>query len=508
HGERPHSDARRTQVGAVLEWQPHPDQLVRIAAQSLVQPDTDDPLGLDREAWRRDRHGTDPAALRWNTRKRIDNHQLGLRWQHDAADGDQSWIGVHAIQRDIVQVLAIPEGAQAAPGSGGGVIDVARRSHGMEAGHRWQWRTASLALGVEAAWLDEARKGYENFAAGPDGNPVPGVRGRLRRDEDNRVRTRDAYLVGDWRFAGPWTALAGVRASRVAFASDDRYIVAGNGDDSGRLDYDEQAVSLGVARRFGDDRTGGELFASVGRGFETPTVTELAYRSDGGAGFNTGLVPAHFGSGEVGLRWRGPAMRGSLALYRIEGRDEIVPALSQGGRTRYANAGRTRRMGVELGLDGDIGAGWSYALAANWIDARFVHAFGYRVVRNGVAETRTVADGNRLPGVARASGFAELAWRSDDDRFGAAVETRLASSVPVDDINSDAAPGHARVALRLDWRHAGSGWHGFARIDNLFDRDFAGSVIVNEGNRRFFEPALGRTVTLGFGWRARPQERR
>lgn len=31
------------------------------------------------------------------------------------------------------------------------------------------------------------------------------------------------------------------------------------------------------------------------------------------------------------------------------------------------------------------------------------------------------------------------------------------------------------------------------RVDNLFDKRYVGSVIVNEGNSRFFEPAPGRT---------------
>jgi iron complex outermembrane receptor protein len=38
---------------------------------------------------------------------------------------------------------------------------------------------------------------------------------------------------------------------------------------------------------------------------------------------------------------------------------------------------------------------------------------------------------------------------------------------------------------------------GFGRVDNLFDRRYAGSVIVNEGNARFFEPAPGRTWVAG-----------
>jgi len=34
-------------------------------------------------------------------------------------------------------------------------------------------------------------------------------------------------------------------------------------------------------------------------------------------------------------------------------------------------------------------------------------------------------------------------------------------------------------------------------VDNLFDRRYAGSVIVNEGNARYFEPAPGRNWTVG-----------
>ena len=41
-------------------------------------------------------------------------------------------------------------------------------------------------------------------------------------------------------------------------------------------------------------------------------------------------------------------------------------------------------------------------------------------------------------------------------------------------------------------------WSAFARVDNIFDRHYAGSVIVNEGNARYFEPAPGRNWSIGF----------
>ena len=41
---------------------------------------------------------------------------------------------------------------------------------------------------------------------------------------------------------------------------------------------------------------------------------------------------------------------------------------------------------------------------------------------------------------------------------------------------------------------------GFARVDNVFDQRWIGSVIVNEGNARFFEPGPGRGLLLGVRW--------
>ena len=498
-GARPHSASRRTQLGAVARWEPRADHHVRFVVDSLVQPWTEDPLGLTRRQWEGDPQGVDSAAQRFDTRKRIGNHQAGLRWQWDYAADREAWIAGHAIGRDIVQFLSIPPGAQQAPTSAGGVIDLSRRSAGVTVGHRWQGAHGSLVLGAETGRLEEARRGYENFVADPVTGEHVGVRGRLRRDEDNLVRATDAWLVGDWHPAPAWTLLGAVRRSRLEFASDDHYLAAGNADDSGRLDFGETAWSLGAARAFAR----GEMFAGVGSGFETPTMTELAYRTDGASGFNRGLRPARFHGAEIGTRWRLDGMDASIAAFRIDGRDEIVPALAEGGRTSYANAGRTRRTGVEASIAGDAGDAWSWLIVGNWIDARFEEPFSDRVVRNGEEDLRTVEAGNRIPGIPTAHGFAELAWHAPGRPLTVALETQLRGSVPVDDDNSEAAPGHARFALALRWRTPERpGWHGFLRVDNLLDGEHVGSVIVNDGNGRHFEPAPPRGFTLGIGWTA------
>jgi iron complex outermembrane receptor protein len=494
-GERPHSAAERAQLDVVAEWSPGEGDRLRLVFNGLSQPETQDPLGLTREQWQVDRHGTDPVASVFNTRKRIDNQQAGLRWNRDYRAGREYWIGAYGIRRDVVQFLALPQVAQLAPSSAGGVIDLERQSLGIDAGHRWSGAHGAVAIGVEAGQLDEDRRGYENFI----GSQL-GVRGRLRREEDNRIRSSEAYVVGDLHPADRWTVLGALRHTRLRFSSQDHFLAPGNGDDSGRIDYAQTAIAAGVARAFDH----GEVFANLGRGFETPTITELAYRADGVAGFNRDLRTARLVSAEIGARWRFSGANASVALWRIDGDDEIVPAESRGGRASFTNAGRTRREGIEAGFAGTLGERWSYTLAANWLRAHFTEDFSFRVATGGQTSVREVAAGNRIPGIPRVDGFAELAWHDASGRIDAALEARVSDRIATDDRNTDAAPGYARYALRLRWRERDEGgWHGFVRVDNLFDRDYVGSVIVNEGNGRFFEPGAGRSITLGVGWESR-----
>ena len=489
-GARPHSAARRHQFNAIGEWSVDGNERLRLIYNGLRQPLAQDPLGLTREAFARDPDSTDAVASAFDARKTVREDQFGVDWRRERPGAVELRATAYRTDRAVEQYLAVPAAAQSAPGSAGGVIDLHRLSTGMDAAARWRGERGALAVGVEAVRLDENRRGFENFV----GNRL-GVRGRLRRDENNRVDVVDLYASADHRFAEDWTALLGVRRSTLRFDSDDRYVA--NGDDSGGTRDANTALSFGVVRAFAR----GEAYASYGRGFETPTLNEMAYRPDGAAGFNRDLDASRNDAYELGLRWRSAdaSRRIEMALYRVDGEGEIVPALNRGGRASFANAGATRREGIEFGASGGLGAQWRYAVAASWIDARFVEGFAF-VAQN---QTRIVAAGNRIPGVPRSDAFAELEWRSGDGRWSSALESRLVGAIAVDDRNTDAAERHTRVAWRGQWRAHDSGWHAFWRIDNLFDRRYAGSVIVNEANGRYFEPAAGRGFSLGFGWTGR-----
>ncbi|CUJ27130.1 catecholate siderophore receptor Fiu [Achromobacter xylosoxidans] len=312
------------------------------------------------------------------------------------------------------------------------------------------------------------------------------MQGALRRDETNTVYNADPYLQASWRMAPRWTLDAGLRYSTVAFRSRDHYIAPGNGDDSGDARY-RRALPVAALRYQPEART--SLYVSYGRGFETPTFNELSYRPGGLPGLNFALAPALGNGAEAGLKTDLAGGQLTAAVFRVSTHDEIVSAGSAGGRATFRNAGRTRRDGVELGWSAAFARHGRAQLAYTWLDARYRD--------DGAGGIRA---GNRIPGIARQSAYAALGW-APPQGWQAGIEARYLSRLYADDANDAAAPGYVVAALSAGYVKRLGDWDlsAYARVDNLFDRRYAGSVIVNESNGRYYEPAPGRSVGAGLG---------
>jgi iron complex outermembrane recepter protein len=79
------------------------------------------------------------------------------------------------------------------------------------------------------------------------------------------------------------------------------------------------------------------------------------------------------------------------------------------------------------------------------------------------------------------------------------LEVRKASALTANDNNTEAAPAYTLAALRARQRYAlpeGFALELLARIDNLADKTYAGSVIVNDANGRYYEPGAPRSWLL------------
>jgi iron complex outermembrane receptor protein len=495
-GFRPQSAADRTLGSARLVWQDGGDRVVFQAGAQDQK--AGDPLGLTRALFDADPRQTTPEAAQFNTRKTIQQTQGGVSWRH-AFGADQGLLrseaSLYAGSRGVTQFQAIPVATQRAATQSGGVVDFDRTYGGADARLVWRLGSLDLVTGVAREELRDNRRGYENFT-GTGASQVLGVVGKLRRDEVDRATTQDAYAQADWALAPGWGLTAGLRSGSVRLSAVDHYIVTGNGDDSGSKSFHYTNPVLGLRWTATPALT---LHASAARGFEAPTLSELAYKAAGGGGLNTGLRAQTSHQLEFGARLRlARDLALDAAVFEIATRDELGVLTNSGGRSAYQNVGRTRRSGAEFGANWRISRDWRAQLALSWLDATYRDAFLTCTGAPCTAANVPVAAGNRIAGTQPANATAEIAWQPFAGA-DTALEWRAAGRTPVNDVNNDFAAGWSALNLRWLQRFdigAGGQIEALARVENLLDRRYAGSVIVNDANGRFFEPASPRSLLL------------
>ncbi len=479
-GYRDHSQARRDIANLRLDWDIDDASTLTLLLNSLDQPETQDPLGLSAAALDEDRKQAVARAEQYNTRKTVRHNQAGLNYQRRLANDDQLTLMVYGGERYIEQYLAF---AGDDPFAAGGVIELDRRFGGGEVG--WLRDTqlfsvpVELAAGLTYGYQGEGRKGFVNN---------DGRKGDLKRDEFNRVDSKEAYLISTWALTNQWSLTAGVRHSRVEFESEDDFLSDGS-DDSGSVDYRQTTPALGVSYQWSPALT---LYAAAGQGFETPTFQELAYRPNG-SGLNFALQPSESVNTEVGFKLRQGDTRVDVALFYTRVNDEIVTGVEQATteRSTYANAGKSTRRGMELAVEQQLPYDLNAYMAYTYLDARFDQ------YTDGNGDDFS---GNYLPGVPRHSVYAEVAW-APAGGFSTALEAQSLSKRYATDDNQATAPGYAAFNWRMGYRHAVGNWalEPFARVDNLTDKEYIGSLIVNGPGSRYYEPAPERNWLVGVG---------
>ncbi len=463
-GWREHSRARRESFNGRLGVDVGGGQL-DLVLNYLDAPDAQDPLGLTRAQVNADPRQATAVATQYNTRKSVRQGQAGLVFTR--TEGAQTWRAMgYAGQRQVEQYLAIPPGPQANPLHAGGVIDLDGGYGGLDL--RWAWqgdwlgRPLEAVIGANADQQAQDRRGYENFI----GSDL-GVRGTLRRDQRDRVRNVDQFAQLGWQWAPRWSALLGLRHSTVRFRSNDDYITARNPDDSGSRDYSATTPVAGVVFHATD---AWRVYASAGRGFETPTFNELGYRNDGGAGLALNLNPARSRNLELGTKWRGAGGAAfEAAVFRADTDDELAVASNTNGRSTYRNIGRTRRQGVEASLQQPLAEQLDLTLAYTYIEATVREPYATCASSGCAVPDTVVAAGSRLPGVPKQQAFARLDYRPGDWQW--AGEVVASSDTVVNDLASDKAAGYALLNLEAarNLRLAQGTLRVFARVDNALD---------------------------------------
>ncbi len=502
-----HSDAERNLFNAKASTTLSASSKLTMVANAVQTPFVQDPLGLTRAQLAADPTQAGVNAIAYNTRKSLAQEQVGLVYDNRLSAADDLVASVYTGHRATTQFQAIPQATQqAAPLYPGGVIDLDRAYWGVDL-HMSDQRTVGgmpllLVAGVNYDDLAEARKGYLNYIGAE-----LGVEGALRRNEANNVYDFDQYLQAQWDPTDRWRVITGVRNSLVQVTSHGHLAVLDAADSEVR--YSAVNPVAGVTYRI---NSAVNAYVSYGKGFETPTLNDLAYRSVDGSlpGLNLGLKPARSDNYEAGIKAGNELMHANLAAFYIKTVDELAVLENLSGRTVDQNIGETTRRGLELSVDAKWRGGFKAQLAYTYIKAVVAQPYFTCIAApcnpltspagKPPANYLPVNEGNFLPAVARNSLYVGVSWSYAPLGFSATLETLGRAKIYADDRNTDAAASFWVANLRAGFSQETRHWRfsEYARLDNLANRAYVGSVIVNETNSRFFEPAPGRTAYVMF----------
>ncbi|WP_445403842.1 TonB-dependent receptor domain-containing protein [Acinetobacter vivianii] len=500
-GYRDHSSAEKVLNNAKLTW--NLDDGTKINwVTNYVKIHANDPQGLSREQWQQNPRQVNDAKNSYNVRKDIEQTQTGVTWSKPINDQHELYAMAYFGNRQVTQYQSIPQSAQKNPNHAGGVIDFERNYYGAD--FRWTGKellpNTSLSAGLAVDSMDEDRKGYENFNL-VNGSPSYGVKGTLRRDEDNTLWNVDPYLQASWQFLPTWRLDTGVRYSNVHYKSKDHYL--SNGNDSDKTDYNKELPSAALSWQIAPELL---AYVSYAKGFETPTFTEMAYQANKDkSGFNFDLKPSTSDNYELGLKSQNQLGDFTLAVFQSKTKDDIVSAGTSNGRATFRNADKTLRQGGELAWNKKLWKDLEMNASYGYLDAKFDANIPVKLDDKGAVIAAAVPSGNRIPGIAKNQAFLGVAWKPKQG-FYAGVDAQYMDKVYVNDINSDAAPSYTVTSVYTGyaWKYADWGINGFARIDNVFDKNYIGSVIINDssGNQkpqdgRYYEPADGRNWSAG-----------
>ena len=218
----------------------------------------------------------------------------------------------------------------------------------------------------------------------------------------------------------------------------------------------------------------------------------------------------------VAKTWEG-GVRGKLdknfswnaGAYTTENNDDIqfIASGIVPNQGFFQNVGKTRRQGLEFGLNGKFDA---LTLAANYgfVDATYESDFVVGSAANSskdAADQIQVSKGSHIPGIARHTLKLRAAYEVTSAwNIGTNIVMASGQFARGDENNQDVngkVPGYAVVNLNTHYS-INNNWKLFGKVNNLFDHEYAtfgvlGNNIFNSQDEQFRSPASPRAAWVG-----------
>lgn len=467
---------------------------VSLSVQRVSSPYLLSPSSLDKSQAKENPQMARRYIQQQGSGKSLGQFQAGLTWNWQR-DNLESRITLYGIRRDLQN--AIP----------GRYIDLYRRAGGVHSKITLQdFFAIRITTGFDMDLQDDVRTEFANLGI-PDLDIPPSDRfgairlGERQLDQVENIVSWSPFIHAQ-RSWGIVQMLAGARYDHMRFKAEDHYFVDGY-DDSGQRSLSEWSPILAASAQIKPYMV---LYGNMSSSFQSPTANELSNRPDARGGFNPDLDSEHIQSMELGLRflWAQHSLlqatgfryviRNLLVPYQID--DPFLDAVY------YRNAGHANHTGLELQWDWHPIPNISFRQTAEY------STYIYQDYQLQNDKGRIVSLNTQIPGVPQKRLSSRFAWSQDhfelewfwqwqdrmygNDWNGPPPGSQLSSEFFVSD------PQHW-TSIQV----SGSGslfdipFTLYGGIDNLFDQDIIGSLVVNAFGNRFFEPASGQSFFLG-----------
>jgi iron complex outermembrane receptor protein len=331
----------------------------------------------------------------------------------------------------------------------------------------------------------------------------------LTKNQVNIATTLGAYAENQFDVTPAFTVLLGGRVQYTLDSVRDRFFNDGAGDvdanDSDSVDFFGASPRAGFVWRVAPTV---QVYGNASRSYEPPLLLELT--APGQLQGDLGQLRAQKAwQFELGTRGNlGTRLGWDLSVYNIELWDEIqnvnVQPFPGAPFTipRFRNIDRSRHTGLEAGADlllvedlarrvGLGTGGDSLRLRAAYTFSRFVFVddanFG----------------NNDLPGVPRHFLRTELRYDHASGFWLAPNVETVPHGYFVNSDNTARTQAYTAVGTRLGYTYKPWQLSVFFEGRNLGNVTYTSSVVVDDANRRFFEPADGRAFYGGLEWRFR-----
>ncbi len=467
-GWREHTSSRSRMLNGKVGIPIGSRDRLQIAMNLTDQPTADDPGGINAAQAATDPRSARDVNVRFDSGESMDQQRVGLLYTRERDAGTLTLRNYYLL-RDFANKL---------PFSDGGVVEFDRLVYGLGAQYQLGDMLPDnfeLAFGVDFDRQDDDRRRFDNN---------DGSYGALSFEQREQVSSNAAYLQAQYALNDIWTLSAGARYDEIKFDVRDDFLA--DGDDSGKLDFDQFSPSLGVIA----DLDKYILFLSWSNSFETPTTTELA-NPDASGGFNPLLEPQLADSFEFGFKTGNERLFFELAFFQINIDDELVPfeLAAFPGRTFFVNAGRSDRRGIETAVSWRHDSGFSVDASYTWSD----FTYDRFTDNNGIDYA-----GNELPGLPEHFAYLGLNYKMQAG-LTIALEAFYSGKLFADNANTAKVDAYTVANLRLYDEFDFGRWHvrPYIGINNLLDERYNSNIRINAFGGRYFEPAPDRNVYAG-----------